>query len=328
MNSLQIGNVTLENNLILAPMAGVTDLPFRILCKEQGAGLICMEMVSAKGIFYNNKNTEELLRIDEAERPVSLQLFGSDPGIVSEMAKRIEDRPFAVLDLNMGCPAPKIVNNGDGCALMKNPVLAGEIIEKTVRAIQKPVTVKIRSGFDEAHKNAVELARVAQESGAAAVIVHGRTREQFYSGKADWDMIRQVKEAVSVPVIGNGDLRAGKDIEEMHRLTGCDGFMVGRGAQGNPWIFREMLHYLNFHEELPAPSAQEIAAMIKRHAKLLIKLKGEYTGVREMRKHAAWYTSGCRHSAKLRVRINQVEKMEDLLALFEELPSYTGGEDK
>ncbi len=328
MNSLQIGNVTLENNLILAPMAGVTDLPFRILCKEQGAGLICMEMVSAKGIFYNNKNTEELLRIDEAERPVSLQLFGSDPGIVSEMAKRIEDRPFAVLDLNMGCPAPKIVNNGDGCALMKKPVLAGEIIEKTVRAIQKPVTVKIRSGFDEAHKNAVELARVAQESGAAAVIVHGRTREQFYSGKADWDMIRQVKEAVSVPVIGNGDLRAGKDIEEMHRLTGCDGFMVGRGAQGNPWIFREMLHYLNFHEELPAPSAQEIAAMIKRHAKLLIKLKGEYTGVREMRKHAAWYTSGCRHSAKLRVRINQVEKMEDLLALFEELPSYTGGEDK
>lgn len=328
MNSLQIGNVTLENNLILAPMAGVTDLPFRILCKEQGAGLICMEMVSAKGIFYNNKNTEELLRIDEAERPVSLQLFGSDPGIVSEMAKRIEDRPFAVLDLNMGCPAPKIVNNGDGCALMKNPVLAGEIIEKTVRAIQKPVTVKIRSGFDEAHKNAVELARVAQESGAAAVIVHGRTREQFYSGKADWDMIRQVKEAVSVPVIGNGDLRAGKDIEEMHRLTGCDGFMVGRGAQGNPWIFREMLHYLNFHEELPAPSAQEIAAMIKRHAKLLIELKGEYTGVREMRKHAAWYTSGCRHSAKLRVRINQVEKMEDLLALFEELPSYTGGEDK
>ena len=210
----------------------------------------------------------------------------------------------------------------------KNSVLAGEIIEKTVRAIQKPVTVKIRSGFDEAHKNAVELARVAQESGAAAVIVHGRTREQFYSGKADWDMIRQVKEAVSVPVIGNGDLRAGKDIEEMHRLTGCDGFMVGRGAQGNPWIFREMLHYLNFHEELPAPSAQEIAAMIKRHAKLLIKLKGEYTGVREMRKHAAWYTSGCRHSAKLRVRINQVEKMEDLLALFEELPSYTGGEDK
>ncbi len=328
MNSLQIGNVTLENNLILAPMAGVTDLPFRILCKEQGAGLICMEMVSAKGIFYNNKNTEELLRIDEAERPVSLQLFGSDPGIVSEMAKRIEDRPFAVLDLNMGCPAPKIVNNGDGCALMKKPVLAGEIIEKTVRAIQKPVTVKIRSGFDEAHKNAVELARVAQESGAAAVIVHGRTREQFYSGKADWDMIRQVKEAVSVPVIGNGDLRSGKDIEEMHRLTGCDGFMVGRGAQGNPWIFREMLHYLNFHEELPAPSAQEIAAMIKRHAKLLIELKGEYTGVREMRKHAAWYTSGCRNSAKLRVRINQVEKIEDLLALFEELPSYTGGEDK
>ena len=239
---LKIGNVTLENNLILAPMAGVTDLPFRLLCKEQGAGLLCMEMVSAKAILYKNRNTEELLTIDKRENPVSLQLFGSDPDIMSEIAKQIEDRPFDILDINMGCPVPKVVNNGDGSALMKNPKLAGEIIEKTARAIKKPVTVKIRKGFDEEHVNAVEMAHIAQESGAAAVAVHGRTRSQFYSGKADWDIIRQVKEAVSIPVIGNGDILTAADVIAMQKQTGCDGFMIARGAEGNPWIFKQILH--------------------------------------------------------------------------------------
>ena len=245
---LQIGNVTLENNLILAPMAGVTDLPFRLLCKEQGAGLLCMEMVSAKAILYKNRNTEELLTIDKRENPVSLQLFGSDPDIMSEIAKQIEDRPFDILDINMGCPVPKVVNNGDGSALMKNPKLAGEIIEKTARAIKKPVTVKIRKGFDEEHVNAVEMAHIAQESGAAAVAVHGRTRSQFYSGKADWDSIRQVKEAVSIPVIGNGDILTAADVIAMQKQTGCDGFMIARGAEGNPWIFAQILHYFKTGE--------------------------------------------------------------------------------
>lgn len=323
MKPLQIGNVTLENNLILAPMAGVTDLPFRILCKEQGAGLICMEMVSAKAILYRNKNTEELLNIDEKERPVSLQLFGSDPDIISEIAKQIEERPFDILDINMGCPVPKVVNNGDGSALMKNPLLAGKIIEKTAKAIQKPVTVKIRKGFDDDHVNAVELARIAEESGAAAVAVHGRTREQFYSGKADWDIIRQVKEAVNIPVIGNGDLLTGADVLAMEQQTGCDGFMVARGAQGNPWIFKQMLHYLETGEEPPRPSMEEMVNMMLRHAKMLLDYKGDYTGIREMRKHATWYTGGYRNSSKLRAKINEVESYEELKALFDEVLSYT-----
>lgn len=322
IRTLQIGNVTLENNLILAPMAGVSDLPFRLLCREQGAGLVCMEMVSAKAILYKNRNTEELLTIDPKEHPVSLQLFGSDPDIISEIAKQIEERPFDILDLNMGCPVPKVVNNGDGSALMKNPRLAGEIIEKTARAIKKPLTVKIRKGFDDAHVNAVELAHIAQESGAAAVAVHGRTREQYYAGHADWDIIRQVKEAVSIPVIGNGDIRTPEDVAAMAEQTGCDGYMIARGAEGNPWIFRQIRHYFETGEHLSRPDFSEVTEMLLRHAKMQIDCKGDYTGIREIRKHAAWYTAGYRNSSKLRGRINEVENYEQLEALFREVESY------
>ena len=313
---LQIGGVTLSNNLILAPMAGVTDLPFRLLCKEQGAGLLCMEMVSAKAILYHNRNTEALLTVNPQEHPVSLQLFGSDPDIIAGVAHAIEDRPFDILDINMGCPVPKIVNNGDGSALMRNPKLAGQIIEKTVRAVKKPVTVKIRKGFDDAHVNAVELAHIAEESGAAAIAVHGRTREQQYAGKADWDIIRQVKEAVSIPVIGNGDLRCAEDVAAMAEQTHCDGFMIARGAQGNPWIFRQIQEYFKTGEQPKRPDFSEVADMILRHARMMMEYKGEYTGIREIRKHAAWYTAGYRHSSKLRGRINEVETCEKLKELL------------
>ena len=314
---LQIGSVTLPNNLILAPMAGVTDLPFRLLCKEQGAGLLCMEMVSAKAILYKNRNTQALLTIDPRENPVSLQLFGSDPDIIAEIAHQIEDRPFDILDLNMGCPVPKIVNNGEGSALMKNPKLAGEIIEKTVKAIKKPVTVKIRKGFDDEHVNAVEMAKIAEASGAAAVAVHGRTREQFYSGKADWDIIRQVKEAVKIPVIGNGDLLTAEDVIAMEEQTGCDGVMIGRASRGNPWIFRQVSEYLENGKIIEPPTIAEVKKMMLRHAKLQLQYRGEYTGIREMRKHVAWYTAGFPHSAKLRKRVNEVESMEALEELLQ-----------
>ncbi|MGN0312993.1 MAG: tRNA dihydrouridine synthase DusB [Lachnospiraceae bacterium] len=319
MPALRIGNVELENNLILAPMAGVTDLPFRLLCKEQGADLLCMEMVSAKGILYNNKNTESLLTVDERERPVSLQLFGADPKIISEMAKRIEHRNFDILDINMGCPVPKVVNNGEGSALMKTPLLAGQIIEATVKAIKKPVTVKIRKGFDEDHVNAVEMAHIAQESGAAAIAVHGRTRQQFYSGKADWDIIRQVKEAVSIPVIGNGDVVDARSAAAMAAQTGCDGIMIGRAAQGNPWIFSQIKTWQQTGVYPEKPPIEEVAAMVIRHAKMQIEFKGEYTGIREMRKHASWYMSGYKNSSKFRGLVNEVESLEELEALFRQL---------
>ncbi len=313
MSRLQIGNVTLDNNVILAPMAGVSDLPFRLLCRELGAGLVCMEMVSAKAILYHNKNTDSLMEIHPQEVPVSLQLFGSDPDIISEQAKRIEERPFSILDINMGCPVPKVVNNGEGSALLKNPKLVEEILTKLVKAVSKPVTVKIRKGFNEKTVNAVEIAKIAEGCGVAAVAVHGRTREQYYSGRADWDIIAKVKDAVKIPVIGNGDVFSGETALEMLKQTGCDGVMIGRAAQGNPWIFRDVVSFLEKGTVPPAPTNQEKRELILRHAKLQLEYKGEYTGVREMRKHLAWYTVGMPHSAKFRQTINTMESMEELV---------------
>lgn len=313
MSKLKIGSVTLDNNVILAPMAGVTDLPFRLLCREQGAGLVCMEMVSAKAIYYRNKNTDNLLAIHPEETPASLQLFGSDPEILAEMAKRIEDRPFSILDFNMGCPVPKVVNNKEGSALMKDPALVRRILTAMVKAVKKPVTVKIRKGFDEAHCNAVEIARIAEDCGVAAVAVHARTREQYYSGQADWEVIAQVKEAVDIPVIGNGDIDDPHSALRMIEQTGCDGVMIGRAAQGNPWIFREVIQFLEDGTIPAPPDLREKREMVLRHARLQLEYKGEYTAVREMRKHLAWYTVGMPHSAKFRQMINALDSMEQLV---------------
>lgn len=309
---LKIGNVQLDGNIVLAPMAGVTDLPFRLLCKEQGADLICTEMVSAKGIMYNNKNTEELLRIEQQERPVSLQLFGADADIISEQAKRIEERNFDILDINMGCPVPKVVNNGEGSALMNDIPLAAKIVEKTVKAIEKPVTVKFRKGFALDDVQAVEMAKTMESAGAAAVAIHGRTREQYYSGKADWDIIAAVKQAVTIPVIGNGDIFTPKDAKRMLEYTKCDGIMVARGARGNPWIFKQIKSYLKTGEEPEKIDFSTVCQTILRHAKMQVAWKGEKRGMLEMRSHAAWYTAGYPHSSALRRAMNDIETYEVL----------------
>ena len=312
----KIGNVQMENPFVLAPMAGVTDLPFRTLCKEQGAGLICMEMVSAKAISFHNKNTEALMEINPSEHPVSLQLFGSEPELMAEVAKSIEERPFDILDINMGCPVPKVVNNGEGSALLKKTDLIVEIVKKVSSAIKKPLTVKVRIGFENEPVDIVEIAKRVEDAGAAAIAVHGRTRQQYYSGVADWDAIRRVKEAVSIPVIGNGDVDSPKKAEALIKETGCDAVMIGRAVRGNPWIFREMNHYFTTGEILERPSVQEVREMILRHARAQIEVKGEFTGIREMRKHVAWYTAGMRHSAGLRRESNTIACYEDLEKLL------------
>lgn len=314
---LKIGSVTLDNPIILAPMAGVSDMPFRLLCHEQGAGLVCTEMISAKAIYYQNKNTESLMAIHSDERPVSLQLFGSEPDILAAMARRIADRPFDILDLNMGCPVPKVVNNGEGSALLRQPELVRKIVSAVVSAVDKPVTVKIRKGFNDESVNAVEIARIIEDCGAAAVVIHGRTREQYYSGKADWNSIRLVKEAVSIPVIGNGDVDSPEAARKLFEQTGCDGIMVGRAARGNPWLFQRILHYLHTGEIKEKPSIEEVKDMILRHARMQVEEKGAYTGIREMRKHVAWYTVGFPHSAELRRRVNELESLEELNDLLQ-----------
>jgi nifR3 family TIM-barrel protein len=316
MKQLKIGNVTLENPIALGPMAGVTDQAFRILCKEQGCGLLYTEMVSAKAIHYKNKNTKPLMEVHPSEGAVALQLFGSEPELMGQIAHQIEDGPYAFLDVNMGCPVPKVVNNGEGSALMKNPKLAGKIIEEMVRCVSKPVLVKIRAGFDSNSLNAVEVAKILEDAGASAIAVHGRTREQYYSGHADWSVIRKVKEAVQIPVIGNGDIFHAQDAVKMLQETGCDGIMVARGARGNPWIFREILSYMEDGVIPEPPTLQQRKEMMLRHAKMQIDFKGEYIGMREMRKHAAWYTAGCPGSSVFRATVNQTETYEEFEKLL------------
>ena len=307
------------NQIILAPMAGICDLPFRLLCKEMGCDIVYTEMVSAKGMYYNNKNTEPLLMTEKQEAPIGVQIFGSEPELMAEQAKRLEERGFAFLDVNMGCPVPKIVNNGEGSALMKKPELVGEIVHALVHAVSIPVTIKIRAGFEETDKNAPEIAKIAQAAGVSAIAVHGRTREQYYHGEADWDIIRKVKQSVAVPIIGNGDVTCGEDVLKIREKTGCDSVMIGRAAKGNPWVFREIKHFLETGEPLERPSVQERKEMMLRHASLMVKYKGEFIGIHEMRKHVAWYTQGMPDSAKLRAKINMVETYEELASMVQAL---------
>ncbi len=316
---MRIGTVDIGKGIVSAPMAGISDLPFRLLCARYGSDLQCMEMISAKAITYHNRNTEALMEISPDEGYVSLQLFGSEPDVMAEAVRMIQHRPYHILDINMGCPVPKIVNNGEGSALMKDPKLAGRIVEAIVRVSDKPVTVKIRSGFDPEHLNAAEMAHVLEESGASAVCVHGRTREQYYSGQEDWDVIAEVKAAVRIPVIGNGDVRSAEDFVRMKQETGCDAVMIGRALQGNPWLLEDIRTYLETGVHAKPPTPQEKVDTILEHGRMLIEHKGEYIGIREMRKHTAWYTAGVPGSAAFRGRINGMESYDELVQAVNEL---------
>lgn len=313
---MNIGNVEIKNNIFLAPMAGITDLVFRTICKEQGCGLVYSEMVSAKGIMYGSENTKKLLEVNESERPVAVQLFGSDPDILAEMALRLEEYPIDIIDINMGCPAPKIVKNNEGSALMNNPELIGKIVNKVSRSIKKPLTIKIRKGFDNNNINAVEIAKIAEQNGASAIAIHGRTRQQYYSGVADWGIISEVKKAVKIPVIGNGDIISPEKAKEMFDKTNCDAVMIGRAAEGNPWIFKRTIHYINTGELLPLPSIDEKIQMALKHLQMLIDYKGEYIGIREMRKHLGWYTKGLPNSCETRILINKSENKDEIIELL------------
>ncbi|WP_456298136.1 tRNA dihydrouridine synthase DusB [Aminipila butyrica] len=316
---MAIGTIKLENPFLLAPLAGVTDSSFRRICRQMGAAMVYSEMVSGKGLFYKDKNTDRLLQTYEDEEPVAYQLFGSEPDILAYAARELADRPNVLLDINMGCPVPKIVKNGEGSALLKDPDLVYRLVQATVAEAKKPVTVKIRIGFDENSINGVEVARAAEAAGAAAVAVHGRTREQYYTGKADWSMIAQIKQAVSVPVIGNGDVFSGEEAIRMLNQTGCDMVMIARGAQGNPWIFREALALWEGQEKPEPPSTAERLAVIDQHCAYVMAEKGEYVGVREMRKHISWYLKGIKGSAHLRAEINQKKTFEEINQLLKQL---------
>lgn len=308
---MKIGSVEC-GNIILAPMAGITDMPFRALCREQGATFSYTEMISAKALYYKNRNTLPLLQVAEGESPIALQLFGKEPELLAQEALKLEEGPYDIFDVNMGCPVPKVVNNGEGSALMLEPAKISQIVSAMTKVLHKPVTIKIRKGFSEDKINAVEVAKRAEDAGAAAVAVHGRTREEYYSGHADYDIIRQVKEAVSIPVIGSGDIYKGKDAKRMLDETGCDAVMIARGARGNPWIFREVAHFLKTGEELPRPSVEEVKKMILRHARMLIDFCGENMAIRQMRKHAGYYVTGYPDASKTRREINLCVTFSDL----------------
>lgn len=314
---MEIGNLNLDNRVFLSPMAGVTDLPFRLICKEQDCGMLYTEMVNAKALCYDDQNTKKMLKIEEEEHPVAIQIFGSDPEYMGGAAKILNSYPNEILDINMGCPAPKVVKNGDGSALLKNPELAAKVLKAVVGNSEKPVTLKIRKGWDDTCINAVEIAKIAEDCGISAIAIHGRTREQYYSGKADWDIIRQVKENVSIPVIGNGDVFEVEDAINMLNQTNCDAIMIGRGAQGNPWIFKRINHYMQTGEILPEPTLEEKINTAKKHLKLAVEEHGEYVAVREMRKHIAWYLKGLRNSARVRDEINKIESYEEVVNKLE-----------
>lgn len=302
-----------KNEVFLAPMAGVTDLPFRLICKELGCGLLYTEMINAKALCYDDQNTKKMLNILDEEHPVAVQIFGSEPEYMGRAAKILNDYPNEILDINMGCPAPKVIKNGDGSALMKNPKLAADVLTSVVKNSNKPVTLKIRKGWDDDSVNAVEIAKIAEDCGIDAIAVHGRTREQFYSGKADWDIIGQVKNVVSIPVIGNGDIVSVEDVVKIREMTNCDAVMIGRGAQGNPWIFKRIDHYLKTGEILPGPTKEDKINIAIKHMGLAVKEHGEYVAVREMRKHIGWYLKGMKNSARFRDMINKMESAQEVV---------------
>ena len=320
---MKIGNLQLDNKVFLSPMAGVTDLPFRTICKEKGCGMLYTEMINAKALCYDDENTKKMLRMEKDEHPVAVQIFGSDPEFMGKAASIMNQYPNEVLDINMGCPAPKVVKNGDGSALMKNPKLAAEVLTAVVKNSEKPVTLKIRKGWDDDCINAVEIAKIAQECGISALAIHGRTREQFYSGKADWDIIAEIKQAIDIPVIGNGDVFEVQDAVNMLEKTKCDAIMIGRGAQGNPWIFNRINHYMKTGEILPEPTLEEKITTAIKHMNLAVAEHGDYVAVREMRKHIGWYLKGLKNSAKYRDQINKITDYKEVIAMLEEYMQHS-----